>query len=283
MILVTGATGKLGQHVVELFLSKMPAKDVCVAVRNPDKAAPWAARGVQVRQADYDEPESWVRALAGVQQVLLISSNELGKRFKQHKVVVDAACQSGVQLLAYTSILHAKTSKLALAGEHLETEEFIRKAAVPYVFLRNGWYFENYTENLQPALQHGAIAGCVNEGRIAAASRADYAAAAVAVLTGKGHENKAYELAGDKSFSMHELAAEVARHSGKPVAYRNMPEGAYEEMLLGFGLPAPLASILADAEAQAAHGALDDRSGDLHRLIGRATTTLTEAVKSALK
>ena len=283
MILITGATGKLGQHVVEQLLEKVPAKQIAVAVRNPEKASAWAARGIDVRQADYDKPESWARALSGVQQVLLISSNELGKRFKQHKVVVEAAHKAGVKLLAYTSLLRANTSKMTLAIEHRDTEEAIRKIGIPYVFLRNGWYFENHTENLQPALAHGAIAGSVRDGRIAAASRADYAAAAVAVLTGKGHEDKAYELAGDKAFSLPELAAEAARQSGKPVVYRDMPEAAYKEMLAGFGLPPALAGILADAEAHAAQGALDDRSGDLHRLIGRSTSTLADAVRAALK
>ena len=283
MILITGATGKLGQQVVEQLLKKVAANQVAVAVRNPEKASAWAARGVDVRQADYDKPESWTRALSGVHQVLLISSNEVGKRFKQHKSVVEAAHRAHVKLLAYTSLLHADTSKMTLAIEHRDTEEAIRKIGIPYVFLRNGWYFENHTENLQPALAHGAIAGCVRDGRIAAASRADYAAAAVAVLTGKGHENKAYELAGDKAFSMSELASEAARESGKPVAYRDLPEAAYKEMLAGFGLPPDLAAILADAEAQAAQGALDDRSGDLHRLIGRPTSSLADAVRAALK
>ncbi len=283
MILITGATGKLGQHVVEQLLQKVPAKQIAVAVRNPDKAAAWSARGIDVRQADYDEPESWAGALSGINQVLLISSNDIGKRFKQHKVVVEAAHKAGVKLLAYTSILHANTNKMVLANDHRDTEEAIRNLAMPYVFLRNGWYFENHTENLQPALEHGAIAGCIRDGRIAAASRADYAAAAVAVLTASGHENKVYELAGDKAFSLPELAAETARQSGKPVAYRDMPQEAYQKMLAGFGLPADLAGILADAEAQAALGALDERSGDLRRLLGRPTETLTDAVRAALK
>ena len=282
MILITGATGKLGRHVIAGLLEKVPARELAVAVRSPDKAADLAARGVSVRQADYLKPATMDAALAGADKVLLISSSELGDRATQHKAVVDAARKHKVGLLAYTSILHADTSKVGLAADHKSTEAYIRAADVPFVFLRNGWYLENYTENLAPALQHGAMAGAAGEGRIAAASRADYAAAAVEVLTGKGHENKIYELAGDQPFTKAEIAAELARQSGKPVAYQELPAPAYEQMLASVGLPGPIAAMLADADVAISRGELDEPSGDLRRLIGRSTTTLAEAIRAAL-
>ncbi|WP_375769323.1 SDR family oxidoreductase [Archangium gephyra] len=284
MILVTGATGKLGRLVIEQLLEKVPARQVIAAVRTPQKAAGLAARGVQVREADYSRPETLGPAFAGVEKVLLISSNEVGQRAAQHQAVVEAARKAGVRLLAYTSILHADRSRLALAAEHKATEEMIRASGVPYVFLRNGWYTENYTENLGPALAHGALVGSAGEGRIAAATRADYAAAAVAVLTGAGHENKVYELAGDTAFTMAELAAEVSRKAGKTIAYTDLPPEQYQGVLVGAGgLPGPYAGVLADSDVGASRGELNDTSGDLRRLIGRPTTPLADAVAVALK
>lgn len=283
MILITGATGKLGQHVVEQLLAKVPAKDIAIAVRDPKKAAAFASRGIDVRKADYDAPESWDKALAGVDRVLLISGNEMGKRERQHKVVVDAAKRARVKLLAYTSILHADTSKLFLAKEHLATEAHIQASGLPYALLRNGWYHENYSENLAAALQHGVLAGAAGEGRFHAAARADYAAAAVAVLLAPVKGNAIHELAGDSGFTLTQLAATVSRLAGKPVAYKDMPEKAYQEFLQGVGVPEPMAHMLADSDAQAAKGDLADTSGALHRLIGRAPGTLEAAIEAGLK
>jgi len=283
MIVVTGATGKLGRLVIQRLLEKVPPAEIVAAVRTPEKAADLAALGVQVRQADYAQPETLRPAFAGAEKVLLISGNELlGGRVAQHQAVIDAAKAEGVKLLAYTSILRADTSALALAREHKATEESIRASGLPFVFLRDGWYFENQTEALGPAVQHGAILG-TGEGRYASAARSDYAAAAVAVLTGPGHENKIYELAGDASYTLSDLAAEVSRQSGKPVAYTNLPPEAYQAALEGFGLPAALAAYLVDADLGAAQGELDDSSGDLRALIGRPTVTLADAVAAALR
>ncbi|MFE8603977.1 SDR family oxidoreductase [Archangium violaceum] len=283
MILVTGATGKLGRLVLEKLLEKVPAHQVIAAVRNPEKAAELRARGVQVRKADYSQPETLGAAFAGVEKVLLISSNEVGQRAAQHQSVVEAARKAGVKLLAYTSILHADRSRLALAAEHKATEELIRASGVPYVLLRNGWYTENYTENLGPALAHGAILGSAGEGQVAAATRADYAAAAAAVLTGSGHENKVYELAGDTAFTMTELAAEVSRKAGKTIVYKDLPPEQYKGVLEGAGVPGPFAGILADSDVGASRGELNGASGDLRRLIGHATTPLADAVAVALQ
>ncbi len=283
MIVVTGATGKLGRHVIEGLLEKMPASEIIAAVRNPEKASDYAAQGIQVRHADYSQPQTLATAFAGADKLLLISSNEVGQRVAQQKAVIDAAKTAGVKLLAYTSILHADKSTLILAQEHKATEEYLRESGVPYVFLRNGWYLENQTEQLAPALQHGAIVGAGGDGRFAAAARKDYADAAVAALTTPSQENKIYELAGDNPYTYTELAAEVSKQSGKQIAYRNLPEQAYAEMLTGFGLPAPLAEILADADSGAAKGELDDATHTLSKLIGHSTMPLSEAVAAGLK
>ena len=282
MIAVTGASGHLGRLVIDQLLQKVPASQIVAAVRTPEKAKELAARGVSVRTADYDQPQTLAAAFDGVQKLLLISSSEPGKRMHQHRAAIAAARDARVKLLVYTSMLHASSSSISLAVDHLATEKVVAESGLPFVILRNGWYLENYTEALGPAVQNGALLGAAKEGRIAAAARADYAAAAVAVLTTSGHEGKVYELAGDKPFTMAELAAEVSRQVGKNVVYDDLPRSKYVEALQGMGLPAPVAEMLASADEGIARGDLDDRSGDLHRLIGSATATLAEAVGSGL-
>jgi len=283
MIVVTGATGKLGRHVIAGLLERVPPAEIVATVRTLEKAADLAARGVQVRLADYDKPETLRMAFADADMMLLISGSDLGAdRVTQHKNVIDAARNAGVKLLAYTSMLRADSSPLILAGTHKETEKNIRASGLPFVFLRNGWYFENQTATLGPALQHGAILGAAENGRFASAAIADYAAAAVAVLTSAGQENKIYELAGDTPYTLSEMAAEVSRQSGKPIAYHNLPLEDYQNALVGFGLPINLAELLVDAEVGASKGELDSASRDLHTLIGRPTATLQEAVTMGL-
>lgn len=283
MIAVTGATGQLGQLVIQKLVENVPASSVVALVRNPAKAEGLKKLGVTVRAADYDEPGTWPAALAGVRTLLLISSNEIGKRQSQHQTVVAAAKRAGIQHLVYTSILKADTSPLGLAKEHLATENAIKDAGVPYTFLRNGWYLENHTENLAAALAHGTLHGSAKDGRFSSASRADYALAAVRVLTGTGHANKVYELAGDTSFTLADLAAAVAHASGKAVGYLDHSYADYRNALLGFGLPEVIAEMLADSDVGAAKGGLQSDSRDLSRLIGRPTTALSEALKTVIK
>ncbi len=282
MIVVTGATGQLGKLVVEELLKTVPASEIVAAVRDPQKAQDMVSRGVQVRQADYSKPESLAAAFAGADSVLLISSSEVGQRVAQHQAVADAARAAGVKLLVYTSILNADSSALLLSKEHKATEAYLRSSGVPFTLLRNGWYTENHTAALAPAVEHGAVLGAAKDGRFATATRADYAAAAAAVLTGKGHENKVYELGGDKPYTLAELAAEVARQTGKPVVYKDLPQAEYAKALTGFGLPDDLAGAIADADAGASRGELDTQSHDLSKLIGRPTTPLRQAVTAAL-
>lgn len=283
MIAITGATGNLGREVVRLLVERVAAPEVVAVVRSAGKAQDLAASGVTVREADYSKPETLSAAFTDVEKVLLISSSEVGHRIPQHKAVVDAAKKAGAKLLVYTSILSADTSPLILAKEHKATEEYIRNSGISFVILRNGWYLENQTGALAPAIAHGAILGAAGDGRFAAAARADYAEAAVTVLTADGHAGKTYELGGDVPYTLPELAAEVSKQTGKTVAYQDLPQKKYAEALVGFGLPEILAQAVADADAGAAKGALDTTSHDLNQLLGRPTTSLSVAVSSALK
>jgi len=283
MIGVTGATGHLGRLVIENLLDRGVAPgEIAALVRNPEKASELAARSVQVRRADYEVPETLAPALQGVETLLLVSGSEVGKRLPQHRNVVQAAREAGVRLLAYTSILKADTSGMQLAAEHLATEELIRASGIPFVLLRNSWYLENYTGNLGPALEHGALLGSAENGRVSAATRADYAAAAAAVLTGDGHENRTYELGGDEAFTLSGLAEVISRESGRSVEYRDLPEDAYAQFLVSVGLPEPYARMLADSDRGIARGELFTDSGDLRRLLGRPTTSPRETVAAAL-
>ena len=284
MIAVTGATGHLGRLVVEALLGSEPASSIVAAVRNPDAAADLAERGVVVRHADYDRPEALEAAFAGVDRLLLISSSEVGQRTRQHGAVVDAARKAGVKLIAYTSILKADATPVSLAVEHRATEAAIRASGLPFVFLRNGWYTENYAGIVPMAVQHGAVMGSAGEGRISAASRRDFADAAAAILTSpQDQSGRIYELAGDTAFTLSELAAEIATQSGRPVAYADMPQAAYEEALVKVGLPAPVAAMLADSDVGVAAGWLHDDSRTLSGLIGRPTTPIAETVAAALE
>lgn len=282
MIGVTGASGQLGRLVIEELLGKIPPKQVVALVRDPTKVSDLAARGVQVREADYNRPETLNTALTGIDKLLLISSSEVGQRAPQHRNVIDAAKQANVGLLAYTSILHADTSPLGLATEHQETEAAITASGLPAVLLRNSWYSENYLAAVPVALEHGVVLGSAGDGRIASAPRADYAAAAAAVLLAENQAGRIYELAGDTSYTLSELAAMIAEHSGKAVQYQNLPEEAYKGALMEAGFPEPFAALLADSDVGASKGGLFDDSHQLSQLIGRSTVPMSDSVKAVI-
>ncbi|MFD7090684.1 SDR family oxidoreductase [Streptomyces sp. NPDC059896] len=283
-IVVTGATGHLGRLVVESLLADgVPADGIAVVVRNKEKAAGLVARGVEPRVADYSRPETLTDAFRAGDRVLLISGSEVGQRVPQHAAVIDAARAAGVAQLAYTGILGGPDADFELAAEHKATERLILDSGLPYTFLRNGWYTENYTGNLAPVLEHGAVVAAAGEGRIAAASRADYAAAAAAVLTGEGHLNRAYELSGDTAWSLGEYAAELSRQTGRTIAYTNVPAETLLGILTGAGMPEPMAALLVEVDHAIERGLLAGTTGDLARLAGRPTTPLAETIAEALK
>lgn len=279
MIAITGATGQLGRIVVEKLKERVDTSEIVAAVRNPDKAADL---GVEVRLADYDRPETIEKALAGVERLLLISAPQVGRRYAHHRNVIDAARKAGVSFIVYTSLTRADTNPMQLANEHRQTEAYLRESGVSYAILRNGWYTENYASQIGTALEHGAVVGSASDGRISAATRADFAEAAAVVMTTVGHEGAVYELGGDEAFTMADLAAELARQSGNEVAYRDLSETEYTDMLVGVGVPAEFAAVLADSDMRIAEGHLYVDSGDLSRLIGRPTTSLSDAVSEML-
>jgi NAD(P)H dehydrogenase (quinone) len=282
MLVVTGATGQLGRLVVEGLLEKVPADQIVAAVRSPEKAADLAERGVQVRRADYDDPASLEAAVKDASRVLLVSGNEMGQRIAQHSAVIEAVRQARVDLLVYTSAPRADTSPLVLAPEHKATEEIIQATGLPFTFLRNGWYTENFTNTIKQAAQTGSFVGSAGDGRVASAARADYAEAAIAVLTGDGHENRTYELSGDVAWTYADLAAAIAEVAGRPVEYREVTPDEHRKALTEAGLPAQIVDMLVTLDANTADGLLADTSGELAALIGHPTIPLATTIATIL-
>jgi NAD(P)H dehydrogenase (quinone) len=277
---ITGATGQLGRLVVQKLKTRVPASDIVALVRNPAKAKDL---GVTAREADYDRPDTLAPAMKGVDTLLMISASEIGKRLAQHHNVIEAAKKAGVKRIVYTSLLRADKSPINLASEHLPTENEIKASGIPYTILRNGWYTENYTGSIGGALAGGAFLGSAGEGKISSAARADFADAAVAAVTGAGHVGKTYELAGDTSWTLGDLAREISRQAGKSIPYRNLPESDYAKALEGFGLPKPMAGAIASWDTGASMGGLFDEGHQLSKLIGHSTTPMSDTVREALR
>lgn len=281
-IAVTGATGHLGRLVVDALLETQDPDSIVAVVRDEAKAAPLAEKGVQLRVANYDDPAALEAALAGVAKVLLISSSEIGKRFEQHRNVIDAAKTVGVPYVAYTSAPGATSSALILAPEHKATEEYLAASGLAFTVLRNGWYTENYVQQLETAKQTGTVVAAVGDGRVASASRADFAAGAAAVLLSDGHEGSVYELSGDVAWHYDELAQAISEITGSPVTYRPVDPAEYIGILTGAGLDEATAGFVVALDQNTADGLLAGVTGELSALIGRPTTPLLEGLGAAV-
>jgi len=276
---VTGATGQLGQLVVEQLKKRVASEDIVALVRTPEKAK---SLGVESREFDYTKPESLAAQLEGIDYLLLISGNEIGQRAIQHSNVIEAAKKAGIKWIVYTSLLHADESSLSLAGEHLATEKALKESGLEYTVLRNGWYSENYTGSIPGSIEAGAFVGSAGDGKISSAARVDYAEAAAVVLSDDRHKGKIYELSGDEAYTLAELAEEISKQTGKPIPYRNMPEAEYSKVLKSIGIPEGFANAIASWDVGASRNDLYDESKQLSELIGRPTTHIRESVKQVL-
>ncbi|MRT92589.1 SDR family oxidoreductase [Ancylomarina sp. 16SWW S1-10-2] len=278
-IAITGATGQLGHIVVEQLKKRVSAESIVALARNTEKAK---SLGVEVREFDYSKPEILNGALQGIDRLLLISGSELGKRAEQHANVINAAKEAGVKWIVYTSLLHLETSSLNLAEEHKSTEQALKESGIDYTLLRNGWYSENYTASVPGAIGGGAFLGSADQGKIASAPRADYAEAAAIVIADETNKGKTYELAGDQSYTLTDLAAEISKQTGKTIPYNNIPEKEYANILKNIGLPEGLAMGLASWDVSASKDDLFDDGKQLSELLGRPTTSIAESVKIVL-
>ena len=279
-IAITGATGHLGRLVISKLKKKIPSENIIALTRSIEKAK---ELDVAVREFDYEKPAILQPALKDVDTLLLISASEIGKRLSQHKNVIEAAKHSNVKWIVYTSLLHADNSSIGLAAEHKGTEELLKETGIALTVLRNGWYTENYTSSVPGAIRGNAFLGCAGKGKISLAARADYADAAVAVLTGSGHSGKIYELAGDNAYTLSDLAAELSRQTGKNIPYKDLSEKEYAKALTGFGVPEPFAKAIAGWDTGASKNDLFDDSHQLSQLTGKPTTPLAVSVAEAIR
>lgn len=280
-ILVTGATGNLGALVVEELLKLVPAENLAVSVRDPKKAKHLGTRGVDVRTANFNDYESLLTAFAGIDRLLMISTDDLANRVNQQRAVVNAAKEAKVGFIAYTSAPNATSSKLALAESHSETEEAIKKSGIPYVILRNNWYLENEMGTFQTVMNGGPWVIASGNGKLGWATRRDYAEAAARVLAGQGRGNTTYELTG-KPLTQEELSAIFATAMGRSVQVQYVSEEAYGQMLSEAGLPKPLVDALVSMQSQIGEGELEVESSDFEQLLGHPLTPLDEAIRSLL-
>ena len=281
-IAITGATGQLGHYVIQALLTKTDAQNIVALVRDLNKDQHLKAQGVELRHFDYDQTDTLAPALEGIDKLLLISANEIGRRTPQHQAVIQAAQQSNVPYIAYTSLLNADASTLGLSQEHRETEALIKNSGLTYTFLRNNWYTENYLAGLSHAIESGTLYGAANDGKISSASRIDYAEAAATVLVSDTHENRIYELAGSTAFTLQDFANTISEVSGQAVQYKNLTSEQYHQALVQAGLPTGLVDVIVDADVKTQTGAMFSDSKDLEKLIRRKTTSIQEEIKNTL-
>lgn len=284
-LFITGSTGELGRLVVSELLKRVPASSIVAGVRSVDHdvARQIAAEGIELRIADYSRPDTLLTAFTGIDRLLLISSSADHDRVGQHRNVIEAAKASDVRLFAYTSLLHADTSVLGLGEDHRRTEALLKASGLPVVLLRHGWYMENHMASVSPALRYGAVIGSAGEGRFSTATRADFAEAAAVVLSTEDQAGRIYELAGDQSYSLADLADAIATSAGKPIAYKDMPGAAFKNALVGMGLPESTAELIADSDVAASKGALEDNDRQLSALIDRPTASYRQVVEQTVR
>jgi len=282
-LLVTGATGKLGTKIVDALLKTVPANQLAVSVRNPEKAEGIKTRGVEVRQGDFDRPETLDTAFKGIDRLLIISADgDNETRIRQHTNAVAAAERAGVKFIVYTSIVNAQESKNMLAPTHKATEEAILKTGIPYSFLRNNWYLENESSSIQGVLAGAPWVTSAGTGKVGWALQQDYAEAAAAVLAGNGHENTFYELSG-KLFTQEEFASALGAVLGKVVPVQQVDDASYAEILKGTGVPEFLIPFLVGIQKDIREGTLEIESSDFEKLLGRPATPLSEGLSQIVK
>lgn len=277
-LLVTGATGKFGTKVVETLLKTVPANQLAVSVRNPEKAEQLRTRGIEVRQGDFDHPETLDTAFAGIDRLLIISADgDNETRIRQHANAVAAAERAGVNFIAYTSVTNAQESKNLFAPTHKATEQAILKTGISYSFLRNNWYLENEIPSIQGVLAGAPWVTSAGNGKVGWAIQQDYAEAAATVLSGKGHENTIYEFSG-KSLTQEEFVSVLGSVIDKEVSVQHVDDATYASIMKNADIPDFVISILVDIQKSIRESTLDFESNDFEKVLGRPAKPLKEAL-----
>ncbi|UOE95177.1 SDR family oxidoreductase [Alkalihalobacillus sp. LMS39] len=282
-ILVTGATGKLGSKVLDALLKTVPSSQLAVSVRKPEKAKSLRARGVDVRYGDFDRPETLDAAFAGIDRLLIISTDgDNETRTRQHTNAVEAAARAKVGFIAYTSAPNAMESKLFLAAAHQATEKAILETGIPYSFLRNNWYLENETATIQAVLAGAPWVTSAGSGKVGGALQQEYAEAAAAVVANDGHENTIYELSG-KLKAQEEMASALGTVLGKEVLIQQVDDATYAEIMKKAGVPDFVIPILVGIQQGIRVRAFEVESNDFDKLIGRPLTPTNEALSQLVQ
>ncbi|KYG31777.1 SDR family oxidoreductase [Alkalihalobacillus trypoxylicola] len=277
-ILVTGATGKLGSKIVESLLKMIPASELAVSVRNPEKAEDLRKRGVEVRYGDFDLPETLDTAFKGIDRLLIISADgDNETRIHQHTNAVQAAERAQVKFIAYTSLANATESQNLMAPPHVATEAAIVKTGIPYSFLRNNWYLENEISSIQGAIAGATWITSAGKGKVGWALQQDYADAAAAVLVESGHENTVYELSGPL-LTQDELVSALGKVLNKEIPVQQVSDEEYAEIMKSLGLPEFIIPLLVGIQESIRNGSLDVESNDFEKVLGRPVTPISDAL-----
>ncbi|MEH7226463.1 SDR family oxidoreductase [Bacillus sp. JJ1566] len=277
-LLVTGATGKFGTKVVETLLKTVPASQLAVSVRNPEKAKGLQARGVEVRQGDFDYPQNLDSAFAGIERLLIISADgDNETRIRQHANAVGAAERAGVKFIAYTSLANAQESTNLFAPTHKATEEEIKKTGIPFSFLRNNWYLENEIPSIQGVLAGAPWVTSAGNGKVGWALQQDYAEAAAAVLSENGHENTIYELSG-KPLTQEEFVSVLGNLLSKEIPIQQVDDATYTDIMKAAGIQDVVIPILVEIQRSIREGSLDFESNDFEKVLGRPATPIKDAL-----
>ncbi|MGF0003842.1 SDR family oxidoreductase [Bacillus altitudinis] len=279
-LLVTGATGQLGSLVVKHLLAKVPAEQIAVSVRNPQKAVHLKEAGVDVRKGDFTQPDTLQSAFQGIDRLLIISSGD-GERVKQHVNAIEAAKAANVSFIAYTSVANAKESQLNLANDHVRTEEAIMASGISHVFLRNNWYVENEKDTILASVNGAPFISPIGEGKVGWATRDDYAEAAANALTMPAHDQEIYELSGPLRTHT-ELAQMVSKVSGKEIEVEHMDIDAFGEFLASNGVPKEVVPFFKAMQSGIRDGALTVESNDFEKLLGRSLTPLEDRIREMI-
>ncbi|MEC0206436.1 SDR family oxidoreductase [Paenibacillus lautus] len=282
-IIVTGASGQLGGLVLQHLLKKVPASHIVAVVRNLEKASAVVELGIEVRQGDYNDPESLHNAFVAGTKLLFISGSETDDpiRVVQHANVVKAARDVGIKHIAYTSFAFAEDNPFALV--HMATEYAIRTTNIPYTFLRNGGYTEFFVNpSLKANVENGTIITNANKGKVNSVNRSDLALAAATVLTEDGHENKEYNLVSNHPWSFDDLAEILSEVSGKSVVHQSVSFEEEKNILVRAGMPESFAETTAFIYNTIAEGNMERTTDDLKKLIG-FQTPINELVIKALQ
>ncbi|WP_313976498.1 SDR family oxidoreductase [Xanthocytophaga flavus] len=281
MILVTGATGGLGHQTIDFLLTTTPPSEIVAMVRDISKATDLIKRGVDVRQADYLDYPSLVEAFRGVDKVLLVSAVAFTDRVRQHQNVIDAAKETGVKHIFYTSIQRSTDFVMPQVTESdLATEAYLKASGLVYTILKNGYYFEGLGYLIGNQVPDAQILFPAGEGKIAFVSRTELAAATAALLTNEGHENQEYTLSGSEAYSFHDIARELSTLAGRDITYETTEVASYVARQVAAGLPEVVASFLAQWGQAAKHGMLAGTHHTVEHLLGRKPTSLREFLKT---